>query len=721
MSEDEGIIESILRTVNTWIDDRVAALGDFLGDIIRPIAESISETFALIRGTITEIVSDVVDVMTNIFERVTSSIVDLLDGIWDYLVDTFKTITDAIDQVITTSANYLEDLFSTINDGIGVIVDSTAAWLSDLFDSVSSNIGEIIDAVIVGFDELVATVTESISNVIASADRMVSAIAQGVERFIDEVINVAGVTLRELIETVSALPDVLNDLSDAIGESADKNIKAPLELLGADFAESIASLLIGATDADAKQIDSFMGILANPKAFAVNNISELGEFINQSTPIHNVLKTLLFVTLSPLLIMSLMQGINQINAKRLMYDYAETTPHELLTPADYVDAKRRALISDGDFTLNLKRLGYADDSIGILDRLGASPLPVNDLIVIWLRDLISDDKFRDDLIGQGVRPGDVELIKQAAVAIPPISDLIAMAVREVFSPDIAARFGQFEDFPEDVVEPAAKQGLSREWMERYWAAHWALPSPQMGFDMLHRRIINEDDLSKLLRALDVMPFWRDKLIQLSFRPLTRVDVRRMHKLDVLTDDDVREAYLDLGYSPANATMLMDFVIALNAPPPADDEAELQGLSKANILNLYDDGVIDRPAVLGMLAAQGYSPDAAELLVLSVDIDRQRADRKEAIGLITDRFNAGNLSFDQAIDALNGLGLEPVEVERARLKIQRAFEARNKTPSKADLDKFVAAGLIEDSVYVTSMRSIGYADVWIDLYIKLLKG
>ncbi|GAH79863.1 unnamed protein product, partial [marine sediment metagenome] len=74
---------------------------------------------------------------------------------------------------------------------------------------------------------------------------------------------------------------------------------------------------------------------------------------------------------------------------------------------------------------------------------------------------------------------------------------------------------------------AGKKGLSKEWSERYWAAHWNLPSPQQGFEMLHRGVINVSELNMLLRALDVMPFWRDKLTAIAFRRLTRVDIRRM--------------------------------------------------------------------------------------------------------------------------------------------------------------------------------------------------
>ena len=51
--------------------------------------------------------------------------------------------------------------------------------------------------------------------------------------------------------------------------------------------------------------------------------------------------------------------------------------------------------------------------------------------------------------------------------------------------------------------------------------------------MLHRGVIDTAELDMLLRAQDVMPFWRDRLTAIAYRPLTRVDVRRMYKQGVL--------------------------------------------------------------------------------------------------------------------------------------------------------------------------------------------
>ncbi|MBA7557821.1 hypothetical protein ES705_50595 [subsurface metagenome] len=37
--------------------------------------------------------------------------------------------------------------------------------------------------------------------------------------------------------------------------------------------------------------------------------------------------------------------------------------------------------------------------------------------------------------------------------------------------------------------------------------------------MLHRDIVDQDTLKMLLKSLDIMPYWRDRLIQLSYNPL----------------------------------------------------------------------------------------------------------------------------------------------------------------------------------------------------------
>lgn len=199
---------------------------------------------------------------------------------------------------------------------------------------------------------------------------------------------------------------------------------------------------------------------------------------------------------------------------------------------------------------------YAHD---YLDAVLTKPASI-DIISYELRRDPSLSNLSNELKRIGIHDNYHALYKELAYQIPPVADIITMAVREAFTPAIAARFGQYEDLPSEFVEWVGKKGLSKEWAERYWAAHWSLPSPQQGFEMLHRGVIGEGDLDMLMRALDIMPFWRDKLTQIAYRPLTRVDVRRMYALGVIDVSGVRKAYTDLGYNEYNANLMTNFTI-----------------------------------------------------------------------------------------------------------------------------------------------------------------
>ncbi|GAI90329.1 unnamed protein product, partial [marine sediment metagenome] len=109
-----------------------------------------------------------------------------------------------------------------------------------------------------------------------------------------------------------------------------------------------------------------------------------------------------------------------------------------------------------------------------------------DLIAYQLRKDPELSGLAAELRKIGIHPDYAGVYKELAYQIPPIADIITMAVREAFTPAIAERFGQYQDYPPDLEVWAAKKGLSKEWSERYWAAHWSLPSAQQGFEMLHR-------------------------------------------------------------------------------------------------------------------------------------------------------------------------------------------------------------------------------------------
>ncbi|MBA7550687.1 hypothetical protein ES705_43210 [subsurface metagenome] len=232
--------------------------------------------------------------------------------------------------------------------------------------------------------------------------------------------------------------------------------------------------------------------------------------------------------------------------------------------AELADMRWKSLITETEFYSKCQEFGYDSVTAENLYQSSQTLLTIHDYIALWRRGEVSEDEADNYMRDSHLTEMQIELAKTVTMFFPAVPDLIRFAVREVYTPDLIAKFGAMEDLPAKYLTEAAKAGLSEEHAKNYWAAHWELPSVRMGYQMLHRRIINDEELKLLMRALDIMPFWREPLVKLSYNPLTRVDVRRMYNAGVLDEEGVKNAYLDIGYSDDNADKMLDFTVALQA-------------------------------------------------------------------------------------------------------------------------------------------------------------
>ncbi len=314
----------------------------------------------------------------------------------------------------------------------------------------------------------------------------------------------------------------------------------------------------------------------------------------------------------------------------------------------------------------------------------------------------------------GIHPEYTHLYKELAYQIPPVADIITMAVREAFTPEIAAKFGQYEDYPPDLEKWAEKKGLSREWSERYWAAHWSLPSSLQGFEMLHRGVINISELDMLLRALDVMPFWRDKLTQIAYRRLTRVDIRRMYKTGVLTKAEVYESYVEHGYTDKNAKRMTEFTVQWAMPKEAS-------ITRSDILTAYKSRMIDRAEASTLLEDMGEEYFHREFMLTAVDYKKGLELTENRIKGIRNLYKRRVYDENKTIDELSKLDLPAEEI--TNLMEQWYYEIKAEVPrlwTTAQVLSFIKANLITTERGIAELTAIGYDAEHIDIYVRSIE-
>lgn len=261
--------------------------------------------------------------------------------------------------------------------------------------------------------------------------------------------------------------------------------------------------------------------------------------------------------------------------------------------------------------------------------------------------------------------------------IPGTSDLVRMELREVFRDD--ERLEQLDPPPsETFIKFMREQGFDRFHSESFWAAHWELPGVQVAFEMFHRLrpgVVSKElqftreDLKKLLKRLDVLPQFHDQLIAIAFRPLTRVDVRRMWRIGIFRDkSELTSAYLNLGFSPEDAGRMTEFTVKFLEP-------EDRALTKSDTLKAYIEDI---------------------------------------------------LTEDQTIDALESIGFDTADIEillniasERKLKATRDDE-EGKLPSKSELDAMFRLEIVNEEKYTELLKKVGFKGDILELVVKLEK-
>lgn len=345
-----------------------------------------------------------------------------------------------------------------------------------------------------------------------------------------------------------------------------------------------------------------------------------------------------------------------------------------------------------------------------LDGILTKPASI-DIVNYELRQDNNLENLAPQLRKIGIHSAFTDVYKTLAYQIPPVADIITMAVREAFTPSIAAQFGQYEDFPQELADWGKKKGLTEEWTQRYWAAHWSLPSPQQGFEMLHRGVIGIPELNMLLRASDVMPFWRDKLTAIAYRPLTRVDVRRMYKQGVLQETEVYEAYLEHGYNEKNAERMTEFTIKQTL-------ASLSKFTSSDIVRAFTKRMIDRGTAVSLLRDIDIRPEDANYIISTAEYKRQWAFIDEQIDGIRNLYKKRIYDENTARDKLSGLNLP---ADQINVLMQQWFyekkEELDATWTTAQTIKFLKRELITQERAKRELFLNGFDKEHADMYIR----
>lgn len=689
LSEDDGIRASQIRLAKLGGDLLDDTLDEVDNRVLVPIEEIQNTLEAIITRELNRVSGNITRRLTTINNRLSRIQTDIINAVevdlvsqTAVLVRAFKELDGPILEAINDGETLLRNSFKSIEDSIQENQEANFFGLASLRKIIEDGINSVIEVV----EELPGIISGNVTSLIITA-------------------------LLPIDASILSLFDKLSSITESLFEEGQDLLIKGLEFVAKEAGNSL--------------LNFFGASIPEEEPDLIRRLTPILDALKGDPDLPNYVKELLDLNPEEPQVVQFLIGavvaafsIAPFTQALVSGPVAELTTHSMafVTPnrpalGDAINLFWAETISLGDLTEWGRRAGMDTEHTVILANLARKRVTPTDNISLERRGLRLGSDVDAELKSEGWTNEEIGRLRQVTEALPGIQDRISFSVRDVYSPEITERFGQFEDFPERFADSVAELGLNRDNALLFWAAHWRLPSAQMGFAMLHRNIIERDDLVLLLKALDIMPFWRDNLIDLSFRVFTRVDIRRMNRIGVLSLEEVETAYRRLGYSPEDSIKQRQFVAVLNNPPAKLNKAKERDLTRADVLGAYQDGLVEPEEILALLKVLGYDENESLFLKERVDFRTLRQDRRDRINSIITNARAGNLSFEQAQDELQTLDLATTEFKIIQAKLERILAERPFHPSRADLEKFLEFGQISKDQYFEGLDRLGIPTRW----------
>lgn len=307
--------------------------------------------------------------------------------------------------------------------------------------------------------------------------------------------------------------------------------------------------------------------------------------------------------------------------------------------------------------------------------------------------------------------------------VPP-ADLVRFMQRDVFDKKSVETLGLMNDFPQKFIGPALKiaeqNGISRETMEQYWAAHWDNLPPTQIFQMLQRLApdmdakapdgtpvsMTPDKAKELLKIADKPPALINELMAISYLPINRTDAKTLYVTGVIDRKKLVKIIRQAGLTEDDAELSANGY----EKKWAAEKAAFSGATPiAELDRLFQSGGVDESGYrIGLLKA-GYDADAIDGRVQAQKRQRQARDLASVQGRLRSAYIHGRIDDLEYRTQLTSMGMD---IDRAGEVINRdriVKQVSNKQITVRSLCKLVSQGYMDMGEYIRRAVNLGYSE------------
>jgi len=390
-----------------------------------------------------------------------------------------------------------------------------------------------------------------------------------------------------------------------------------------------------------------------------------------------------------------------------------------MDPGTAIAAAWRDTAYSALMTSDLSDRGVNTDRAKLLTELARPHLSERDMGELFRREEIDGAEFVLELQARGYLQSDIDKFKRILSTHPGAGDLEAFATRQAYDDSVAGYFGLDDEMPDAYVKEMSHLGYEAESIRHYWRSHWTLPGLSQGFDMLHRLRPGrsdfpfvEADLDQLMKNQGVPVAFRKRLLELSYSPLPRLVVNALYGAGKMTEQEVFDNYLDMGFNEKIAHWLTAYTVDVKNGPKKD-------LTKSTIVTSYSDGLIDRDKAVSMLKDIELDDDDITFILAQADymLNKQKID--DTLSTIKEQFMAGVLDDVSVYNRLGPLNL-PTERVNEILEGWNALKlGRVAIPTKSEIEVWYKSGLLTGSELSQGYKNLRFTEADAGRFVRQL--
>lgn len=674
---------------------------------------------------------------------VTKSITDQIDAVKNTITPLLSSITSFIDKVNAEVQKVNDTLISPIvnlyNTTVGEISTLTKAIETDLKEGIS------------GLLKLPGQVADQIGSFDATLNRTVQQMGTINKETVTSSIDYLNAKFPEPFSAALSQALTGKTLANSLTTTFTDKQKLSSESLRQVSAEAISGLgtLLG----------ELLSITGSTFESSLNNLHA-----NWSS-VESVFTGLLDGALSLLTTLTSIGVLASPLISAAEQEANKLVPVTKLDPGTVIGALRRGFIDTVQAISELRTKGYDETRAQVLIDMSVFLADSNQALDWWYRGIINDEDLIANLRQHGFEPEDITALKQGSIRLPGLAELtrwlnfgiltqeqfianckairyddaqiqaILQTYRERETPQTLSALSGIlnnssagfinntlsQPVPDAVRIAGERAGYHPDLIQYIWLAHWQLPSVEAFTEMYFRGFRTRTELEQRMAMANIpKELWEDMIeIKRPLLPLRMIP--SAYSKGLITLPQAETELRSHGHNELHIQMILQAYAPKTVTAPAGSTDALHALSLGNAKTLWNEGAITDEQYVAVLVAHGYSADVAALQLKGDQVAKHIKDQKQELNDLTEEVLAGAMDGDTAIQQLNTHGFTDAQISAFVNNINRKLRVNTKTPSIAELNKFLKAQIIDINTYAQGIQALGWQEPWLTYWVQLAGG